>query len=49
MALQNLINIQYAYCPIDFMNLRKFRACLHEGGGPRVGEVTRGGLPPPNM
>ena len=22
-----------------------FRACLHEGGGPQVGEVTRGGLP----
>ena len=22
-----------------------FRACLHEGGGSRVGEVTRGGLP----
>ena len=21
------------------------RACLHEGGGPQVGEVTRGGLP----
>ena len=21
------------------------RACLHEGGGPRVGEVTCGGLP----
>ena len=22
-----------------------FRACLHEGGGPQVGEVTCGGLP----
>ena len=22
-----------------------FRACLHEGGGPKVGEVTWGGLP----
>ena len=22
-----------------------FRACLHEGGGPHVGEVTCGGLP----
>ena len=22
-----------------------FRACLHEGGGPQVGEVTWGGLP----
>ena len=21
------------------------RVCLHEGGGPQVGEVTRGGLP----
>ena len=21
------------------------RACLHEGGGPQVGEVTRGGSP----
>ena len=21
------------------------RACLHEGGGPQVGEVTCGGLP----
>ena len=23
----------------------KVRACLHEGGGPQVGEVTWGGLP----
>ena len=23
----------------------QFRACLHEGGGPQVGEVTRGGSP----
>ena len=23
----------------------KVRACLHEGGGPQVGEVTCGGLP----
>ena len=22
-----------------------FRACLHGGGGPQVGEVTRGGSP----
>ena len=25
--------------------LRSLRACLHEGGGPQVGEVTCGGLP----
>ena len=25
--------------------LLPFRACLHEGGGPQVGEVTCGGLP----
>ena len=24
---------------------RGLRACLHEGGGPQVGEVTCGGLP----
>ena len=22
-----------------------FMACLHEGGGPQIGEVTRGGSP----
>ena len=27
-----------------FVNL-SLRACLHEGGGPQVGEVTCGGLP----
>ena len=25
--------------------LHRLRACLHEGGGSQVGEVTRGGLP----
>ena len=25
--------------------LQTLRACLHEGGGPQVGEVTCGGLP----
>ena len=25
--------------------LHRLRACLHEGGGPQVGEVTRGGSP----
>ena len=25
--------------------IEKLRACLHEGGGPQVGEVTQGGLP----
>ena len=25
--------------------LELVRACLHEGGGPQVGEVTCGGLP----
>ena len=33
----------------NFINLLKkafqLRACLHEGGGPQVGEVTCGGLP----
>ena len=33
-------------CITDFRKVRgKFRACLHEGGGPRVGEVTCGKLP----
>ena len=27
------------------MEIRSFRACLHEGGGPQVGEVRCGGLP----
>ena len=26
-------------------NDRRLRACLHGGGGPQVGEVTRGGSP----
>ena len=26
-------------------NLIRFRACLDEGGGPRIGEVTYGGSP----
>ena len=26
-------------------NLISFRACLHEGGGPQIGEVTCGGSP----
>ena len=25
--------------------IERLRACLHEGGGPQVGEVTCGGLP----
>ena len=25
--------------------MRQLRACLHEGGGPRIGEVTCGKLP----
>ena len=28
-----------------FLQLPAFRACLHEAGGPQVGEVTCGGLP----
>ena len=26
-------------------SVARLRACLHEGGGPQVGEVTCGGLP----
>ena len=25
--------------------VKRFGACLHEGGGPQVGKVTRGGSP----
>ena len=38
-------------CPYDLFNVTHclltmpVRACLHEGGGPQVGEVTCGGLP----
>ena len=30
---------------IQETGLKDFRACLHGGGGPQIGEVTRGALP----
>ena len=33
------------FIPKGFELGTTFRACLHEGGGPQVGEVTCGGLP----
>ena len=31
------------YFPFLFFNISSLRACLHGGGGPQVGEVTRSG------
>ena len=31
-----------------FLEQVRLRASLHEGGGPQVGEVTRGGSPHPS-
>ena len=31
--------------PTYHVNVIKLRACLHEGGGPQIGEVTWGGSP----
>ena len=31
----------YGYIDIDTNFVESFRACLHGGGGPQVGEVTR--------
>ena len=40
------IRISAKTCKIVFWIQKSgFRACLHEGGGPQVGEVTWGGLP----
>ena len=35
------INALYGYIDIDTNFVERFRACLHGGGGPQVGEVTR--------
>ena len=35
------INALYGYIDIDTNFVESFRACLHGGGGPQVGEVTR--------
>ena len=40
-GLRQLIIAKYVF----FVVTIRIRACLHEGGGPQVGEVTCGGLP----
>ena len=40
------INALYGYIDIDTNFVERFRACLHGGGGPQVGEVTRLGRVP---
>ena len=44
---QRLRNVQKRVMHVQscFFFFANLRACLHEGGGPQVGEVTWGGLP----
>ena len=44
---QRLRNVQKRVMHVQscFFVFANLRACLHEGGGPQVGEVTWGGLP----
>ena len=46
--LNDKISIFHTYIQVNEFPLRvmtQVRACLHEGGGPQVGDVTCGGLP----
>ena len=40
-----MLMIHFPIKILGHLQKQSLRACLHEGGGPQVGEVTCGGLP----